>query len=143
MPDTPPSEPADHAENFAHRWADRLDRYAALRMEELGIPTDKIGADDPRRGIAWRAFDPHERAGGFITKGITVDSGCLNPDLLKGKKGGRIWFKARLRDRIDAIIAHEFEEDRLGAHEPALKAAPMTELPVSAGARGILRAMGR
>jgi hypothetical protein len=30
-----------------------------------------------------------------------------NPGLLKGGKGGRIWPKARLRDRIDAIIAHE------------------------------------
>jgi hypothetical protein len=50
---------------------------------------------------------------------------------------------ARLRDRIDAIIAHEWEEDRLGSHEAALKAAPRTELPVSDGARRILRALGR
>ena len=41
--------------------------------------------------------------------GITVDSGVLNPDLLKGRRvaaSGRV----RLRDRIDAIIAHEWAE---------------------------------
>jgi hypothetical protein len=31
----------------------------------------------------------------------------LNPELLKGKKGGHIWPKMRLKDRIDAIIANE------------------------------------
>jgi hypothetical protein len=34
------------------------------------------------------------------------------PQLLKGKKGGRIWAKVRLKDRIDAIIAHEYEKLR-------------------------------
>jgi hypothetical protein len=62
---------------------------------------------------------------------------------LKGKKGGRLWPKARLRDRIDAIIAHEWEENRHGTHEAALRAAARTELPVSDGARRILRAMAR
>ena len=65
----------------------------------------------------------------------------LNPELLKGENGGRIWPKVRLRDRIDAVIAHEYEEDRLGSHEGALRAAPETELPVSEEARRILKAM--
>ncbi len=59
---------------------DRLDEYAALRMEELGIPDDKIGAVTLKRGGRWRAFDPGDRRGGSITTGIVVDSGCLNPD---------------------------------------------------------------
>jgi len=112
-------------------------------MDELGIPDGKIGEGDPHRPITWRAFVPEKRTGGFTSRGITVNSGVLNPDLLKGKKGGRIWPKARLRDRIDAIIAHECEEDRLGSHEAALKQAPKTDLPVTDGARRILRAMGR
>jgi hypothetical protein len=66
----------------------------------------------------------------------------LNPELLKGK-GSRIWPKARLCDRIDSVIAHEYEEDRLGTHESALKHGAKTMLPVSDGARRILRAMGR
>ena len=48
-----------------------------------------------------------------------------------------------LGDRIDAIIAHEWEEDQLGSHEAAMKHAPKTQLPISDGARRILRAMGR
>jgi hypothetical protein len=40
---------------------------------------------------------------------------------LKGKPGARVFAKATLRDRIDAIIAHEYEEDRLGSHEVALR----------------------
>jgi hypothetical protein len=143
MPEKPPSDPADHAQDFARRWADHLDRYCALRMEELGIPDDKLGADDPYRRTPWRAFVAEERTGGHITEGITINSGVLNPELLKGRKGGRIWPGARLRDRIDAIIAHEWEEFRHGTHEAALKAAAKTELPVSDGAKRILKAMGR
>lgn len=141
--DTPPPDPADHAQDFSRRWADRLDEYCALRMEELGIPEHLLGADDLRAHMEWCAFDPHGREGGSITGGITVNSGVLNPDLLKGQKGGRIWPKGRLRDRIDAIIAHEYEESRLGTHEAALKAAPKTRLPITDGARRICRAMGR
>jgi hypothetical protein len=139
--DEPPPDPADHAEDFSHRWADQLDRYCAERMEALGIPPEKIGASSHEHGIAWCAFNPHDRSGGGISTGITVESGVLNPDLLKGKKGGRIWPKARLRDRIDAIIAHEYEEDRHGTHAEAVKAAAKTELPISDGAKRILRAM--
>ena len=60
----------------------------------------------------------------------------LNPELLKGKKGGRIWPKMRLKDRIDAIIAHEYEELRAGGqHADALKAAAKTDLTISGKAR--------
>ncbi len=111
-------------------------------MQELGIPEKLLGAPDYAGSGRWCAFIAHESEGGNITTGITVNSGCLNPELLKGK-GSRIWPHARLRDRIDAIIAHEYEEDRTGSHPGALKAAPKTELPISNGARRILRAMGR
>ena len=143
MTDVPPSDPADHAAEFSLAWADRHDVYVALRMEELGIPSGEIGASVRERGIVWCAFDPHGRDGGNITTGVTVNSSVLNPDLLKGRKGGLIWPRASLRDRIDAIIAHEWEEDRHGSHEVALKKAPRTELSVSDGARWILRAMSR
>jgi hypothetical protein len=72
-----------------------------------------------------------------------VKSGCLNPELLKGKPGARVFAKASLKDRIDAIIAHEYEEDRLGTHEAALMHGAKTQLPVTNGARRILKAMGR
>jgi hypothetical protein len=93
--------------------------------------------------MKWCAFDPAGRDGGSITRGIVVNSRALNPDLLKGGKGARIYAKARLRDHIDSIIAHEYEESRLGTHESALKAAASTKLPITDGARRILRATGR
>lgn len=139
----PPEDPADHAEDFSRRWADRLDEYCALRMQELGIPEDKLGADDLRKNMKWCAFDWPGREGGNITGGITINSGVLNPDLLRGGKGGRIWAKARLRDRIDAIIAHEWEESKSTDHVAALKAGPRTALPITDGARRILKAMAR
>jgi hypothetical protein len=45
--------------------------------------------------------------------------------------GGRIYSKTRLRDRIDPIIVHEYNELHHGSHAAALKVAPKTELPVS------------
>jgi hypothetical protein len=141
--DTPPTDPADQAEDFARRYAFPLDQYCAIRMAELGIPKHLHGATDFNGDGSWKAFIVHGRSGGNLTDGISVNSGVLNPDLLKGQKGVRVFAKARLRDRIDAIIAHEYEEDRLGTHELALKHAPKTELPISDEARRILRAMGR
>jgi len=143
MTEKPPPDHADHAEDFTHRHAESLDGYCATRMEELGAPSEKIGAPDYEGDGRWRAFEPRERKGGAITSGIVVDSGCLKPKLLKGKKGGRIWPKARLRDRIDAIIAHEYEEDRHRTHVEALKAAAKRELPITDGARRLCRAMAR
>jgi hypothetical protein len=35
-----PADPADHAEDFAHCYAEPLDWLAGMRMEELGIPND-------------------------------------------------------------------------------------------------------
>jgi hypothetical protein len=143
MPDKLPPDPADHAEEFAHRWADKLDEYCAIRMQELGIPERQLGTHDLGGDGRWRAFIARERQGGNLWEGIAVNSGVLNPELLKGRKGGRVFAKARLRDRIDAIIAHEFEEHRLGTHELALKHAPKTALPITDGARRILKAMAR
>ena len=143
MPDTPPSDPADHAEDFAHRYAHDLDAYCAIRMEQLGLPEHLHGTPDLEGDGKWRAFISRDRAGGNLLKGIAVNSGCLNPELVKGKPGSRVYANARLRDRIDAIIAHEYEEDRLGSHEAALKHGMKTELPISDGAKRILKAMGR
>jgi hypothetical protein len=141
-----PADPAEHAQQFALDWWDKLDHYSAARMEELGIPLERIGASDHKHGIGWCAFNPYEREGGSISPGgrINLDSGALNPDLLTkkyGEKAGKLWAKSRYRDRQDALIAHEDAECCTGDHEAALKAAPDTELPISHQARGILRAM--
>jgi hypothetical protein len=56
---------------------------------------------------------------------------------------GKTWSSSRLRDRIDAVIAHEIAEAKTGSHEAAEAMAAETDLPVSTGARRILRAMAR
>jgi hypothetical protein len=65
----------------------------------------------------------------------------LSPDLLKGKPGEAVYAMARSRDRIDAIIAHDYEEDQLGSHEASLEHAMNTKLPIGHGARRMLKAM--
>ena len=135
MPERPPSVAADHAEDFGRRYARELDAYCALRMEELGVPERLHGATDFDGDGQWKAFIDRERQGGNLTDGISINSGCLNPELLSGK-GGRVWERARLSDRIDAIIAHEFEEDLTGAHDRALKAAPRRDCQSAKGQGG-------
>ncbi|AGA26497.1 hypothetical protein [Singulisphaera acidiphila] len=143
MPNRLPQDPADHAEDFAQRYSRDLDAYCAVRMEELGTPERLHGTRDLEGDGLWTAFIARDRQGGSLLEGIAVNSGCLNPQLLKGKPGARIYAKASLKDRIDAIIAHEFEEDRLRSHEAVLKHGGKTELPVTDEARRILKAMGR
>jgi hypothetical protein len=117
-------------------------------MEELGIPDDRIGSDDLAHGLRGRAFNPYERSGGSNAPGgrVNVDSGILNPELLTEKyrrKTAKLWRKARLRDRLDAIIAHEISEADHGTHEAALETAPHTKLPIHDRARRILTEMKR
>src|SRR5262249_33611841 len=133
-----------HASHVAREWEDVGERYVRRRMAELGIPEHQRGQPDYGGDGRWRAFDPYERLGGKNTTGAVVDSGVLNPDLLKGKKGGGIWPKMRLKVRIDSIIAHEYEELRAGGeHAKALKAAVRTELPISDEVRRLNRARAR
>jgi hypothetical protein len=146
MTDKPPTDPAEHAKQFAQTWVDRLEHHVEGRMHALDLPEHQIGSSDHEYGVPWRVFFPHEGTGGGHAPGgrISVDSGVLNPELDAaeiGPKAQAIWEKARLRDRIDAIIAHEFEEAARGSHEAAVRAAPETALPLGEDARGILRAI--
>jgi hypothetical protein len=151
---TPPSQrllwhdPVTHARDFSLRYFTPLDQYATIRMEELGVPKDRIGTSDHNHGIEWCFFNPHEDTrGGVGARGqVNVDSGVFNPDLLTrayGEEAGRLWAISRLRDRIDAVIIHELTEGDHTTHEAALKAAPRTEMPITHRAREILRAMER
>jgi hypothetical protein len=116
-------------------------------MQELGIPLERIGSSDHDHGIEGAAFNPYERdGGGWSPSGrINLDSGSFNPEQITGRYGkqaGKLWARSRLRDRWDAVIAHEDAEWRMGGdHEAAVRVAPETELPVSDRARQILVAM--
>jgi hypothetical protein len=140
-------DPAAHARDFAERYAEPMDYHVAHRMAELGIK--EIGMPDRDAGIQWAAFHPHGTVGGsYAPDGrLIVDSGVFNLFLLTkdyGEMASRLFRQSRLRDRLDSIIAHEFEEHRNGMdHEAALRAAPNTELPISDRAREICMAMVR
>lgn len=148
MTGTPPSarqvDPAEHAADFAARYAVPIDCLVSQRMLDLGIPTRRIGASDTLRGITNAAFMPHDRIGGSNLPGgrLTVDSGVFNPELLAGKPGEQQWAGERVINRLDAVIAHEYEEaNHGGSHFEALERGPDTDLPIREGARRLLRAM--
>jgi hypothetical protein len=140
-----PTNPAYHAVQFAHVWADRLEVYVEGRMHSLDIPELQIGHGDSDHGIRWRVFFPHGTTGGsVIGQRIGVNSGVLNPDLLLkpyGPRAAKVWAKSRLRDRIDAVIAHEQQEGLGLSHEETVILAVNTPLAITEGARRILRAI--
>ncbi len=140
-----PADPADHAVRSAHEWSDVVETYVQKRMRQLGIPEQQIGVRRRERNYRRAAFVPGERDGGGITPdGINVDSGVLNPQLYAEEiapPASTFWEKARLRDRIDAVLAHEYEESIAGTHEGAEMRAADTALPISDRARRILRAI--
>jgi hypothetical protein len=145
MTEKPPSEPADHAEDFSGRYVDDLDIVAGQTMLELGISNDKIGARDHTRKSKIHSFFPGEREGGTVSLAgqITLDSGLMNPELLANydEATQKLWQRTRLGDRAQAIIAHELAEHEHGDHELALIAGPETTLPISHAARELLRQM--
>jgi hypothetical protein len=145
-PEPIPADPAEHAVDFSLRWYDRLEELTRKRLRTLGIPRDQIGAFDHEFEFRLAAFHPKEQTGGGISPGprINLNSGIFNPDLLAGHPSpevSSIWARAHLRNRMDAVTAHEYHEGQGVAHEEAERRAANTELPVTDGARRILRAM--
>ena len=140
-----PDDPVLHARQFANEYADNLENYVEGRMHQLEIPEHNIGLPDASRGMPWAVFHPNGITGGSVVgETIAVNSGVLNPELLTERYGpaiGKIWAKSRLRDRIDAVLAHEVAEAETRSHEEAETLAAGTDLAVSEGTRRILRAM--
>ncbi len=148
MPEKPPIDPADHAEDFSRRYAEDLDIVAGQAMMDLGIPNDKMGAHDHTRKSEIHSFFPGDREGGTVSHAgqITLDSGLMNPDLLANYDDETkiAWRRTRINDRAQAIIAHELaEHDYGGDHELALIAGPEPKRPISHAARELLRQMER
>jgi hypothetical protein len=147
MPDRPPTDLADHAEDFSRRYSDDLDIVAGQAMMDLHIPNDQIGARDPDRNREHHSFFPGDRTGGSVSPAgqITLDSGLMNPDLMAGaydEETREVWRHTRIGDRAQAIIAHELaEHEYRGDHELALIAGAETKLPISHAARELLRRM--
>ncbi len=150
---TPPSQrgmwpdTAAHARDFSVRYAPDLDLAVAERMGRLGIHEDRIGMPDDDRGIEWAAFHPLGTNGGYNSPDgrLVVESGLFNLDLLRkdyGDEAANLYAASDVTSRLDAIIAHEYEEHRHGgSHVEALRHAPLTKLPITERAREICRAM--
>ena len=150
---TPPSQrpmwhdPARHARDFAERYAEPLDRLVAVRMEDLGLSMDQIGMPDDDRGIPWAAFHPLGTEGGYNSPDgrLVVESGLFNFDLLRedyGEDAARLYADSDVTSRLDAIIAHEYEETATGAAMSRRSNMPLPpELPITDRAREIARAM--
>ena len=136
---TPPSErpmwhdPEAHARDFAERYAEPMNYHVEHRMMELGIPTGSIRAEVrlPAPGFLAGRDD---RRGNVPGKRLTVDSGVFNTELMAYRpEANAVWAKSRLRDRIDAVIAHEDAESLTGDHDFAEAMAPNTTLPITDG----------
>jgi len=142
-----PADPAlhaKHAKEVAREWEDVAEYYIQERMRQLGIPDHQIGAPDYQRGGVRRVFLADEAIGGSYGTGrrLFVDSGVLNPELnaeVIGSEASKVWAKARLRDRIEAVIVHEHLEAQGIPHDEVVERAADTDLSIGENARRILR----
>ncbi len=130
MNEKPPADPADHAEDFSHRYAEDLDIVAGQTMMDLNLSNEHMGARDPDRDRQHHSFFPGDREGGTVSPAgqITLDSGLMNPELMStyDEATQKLWQSTRIRDRAQAIVAHELAEHEYGDHELALIAGPET-----------------
>lgn len=140
---------------FAEEWEAVLAAAVAGRMRTVGIPEEMIGI----RGL------PHEDPGAFVRThavggsnnnipgrgivgerpGINVDIAVLDARFAPMSRVGS-WASASLKDRIDAVIAHEHTEvqstgpdGERSPHRLVIEVAPETSLKISERARQILR----
>jgi hypothetical protein len=139
--------PADIAD-FANRYQESLNRAIANRMRQVGVPEEMIGINwwGVDQGAFVRYHPPqlggNIRLGSNGKPGINVDPAVFDAN---APKMGRLssWKFGSLRDRIDAVIAHEYTEvlapQGVDFHIHALKNAENTPLRVSDQARQMLR----
>jgi hypothetical protein len=140
-----PDDIGEHAKDFAGRYWDLLEAIARKRMREVGVPEVRIGMLDPDHDFRIAAFHPEQLAGGGVhppTRRINLDAGLFNPGILDETMPpdvSSLHAKSRASVRLDAIIAHEFEEGSRGSHEAALEHAPNTKLTIKEEARRVLQ----
>jgi hypothetical protein len=145
----------DGLSRFAEEWESVLNVVVARRMRAVGVPDSMIGIhgmpyEDPGAFVRTHAVGGSnnnipDRGIMGDRPGINVDIAVLDvafPPMLKVVS----WSEGRLKDRIDAVIAHEYTEVLSTGlpvgrtpHQYAVQAAPETSLKITEGARRILR----
>jgi hypothetical protein len=139
--------PTDIAD-FANRYQDLLSRAIGNRMRRVGVPDEMIGVEwwGVDKGPFVRYQPP--QLGGNIRAGLNGKPGInIDPAVFDANapKMGNLpsWKPANLRDRIDAVITHEYTEalapQGVDFHIHAVKTAENTLLKISDRARQILR----
>lgn len=164
---------------FVDRYREAIERAVARRMRQVGVPEEWIGIGgvpgvaegaftrypNPQVGGNVRPDHPHVCAGRWKA-GINVDEAIFDSGFRAFARRGRIgsgspdaaqayqeaWATALTRTRLDAAIAHEYEELRAEAalefqqrykiewpHYVAVAVAPETALHISDEARELLR----
>ena len=148
MASVPPYELSADIADFADRYQEPLSRAIGNRMLEVGVPEEMIGVEwwGVDQGPFVRYYPPqfggNIRVGTNGKPGINVDPAVF--DANAPPMGDlEAWRSANLRDRIDAVIAHEYTEvlapRGVDFHLYAVKEAENTSLEISEVARGILR----
>ncbi len=101
-----------------------------------------VGLPPSARGLTGRPADVAEHASELAREWEDVGEAYVQLNVEDiGPEASRVWAKARLRDRIDAVIAHEHLEAQGIPHYEVVQRASDTELPVAENARKILRSM--
>ena len=111
--------------------------WASLSIASVPTTSTTISGTPP-------SIRKSEQAAAIPPWRINLNSGILNPELLSpelGPKVATLWGKCRLQDRMHAVIAHEHHESLGLSHPETVAQAPDAPLPISEGARRILRAI--
>ncbi len=75
------ADPRAHARQFAHDFADFLERCVEGRMHALGVAEKHIGLADPSRALPGAVFHPKGETGGaVIGERFAIDTGVFNPE---------------------------------------------------------------
>jgi hypothetical protein len=142
-----PDDPGEHAKDFATRYWEPLEAIARKRMREVGVPEDRIGMLDVDNDYRLAAFHTRRLEGGGVhppTGRINLDAGIFKPGLLAGKappEVSSLHDRSRASVKMDAVIAHEYEEGIQGSHPAAEEHAPNTSLAIKEQSRRLLRAI--
>jgi len=139
--------PSEDVVDFANRWDTELDAAAANRMRRVGVPEEMIGLSDTPfgRALETRAAQGggnlHPDWSGVSHPQLNVDIAVLDARL---NASSPTWARASWKDRIDAVVAHEYAEvlyrhpDMAVRHSHAIQHAAETQLRITDRARQIL-----
>jgi hypothetical protein len=148
-----PYRPPTDVLRFSAEYEAELNAASAKRMRQVGVPEEMIGIRGMPFEDAGAFVRTHAQGGGNLRAGTIPGIGAgINVDLAvldtqyPPMSGVPSWSRASLKDRLDAVIAHEYTEALapttlavgLPSHRHALQNAPDTSLNITLRAREIL-----